>query len=70
MKKRIRRQGFFIFLSVIGVVIGAKIFWVPYSNNFLDYFTDIFGMLLVTLGFLLRISSRGYKAEESSEKNF
>ncbi len=65
MKKRIRYQGFFIFLLLVGAILGAKVFWASYTNNFLDYFTDIFGMLLVILGFLLHVSSRGYKAEES-----
>ncbi len=67
MKRRIRYHGVLIFLAIITVIVGEKIFLVSYAADFTDYFTDILGVILVTIGFLVRISARGYKAEMSHQ---
>ncbi len=63
MKKRIKIQGFLI-LSGLGCVIFFYRYLIPLAEeNSLRKFLDIIGIILVLAGYLLRISSRGVKAE-------
>lgn len=66
MKRRIRYHGFLIFVLLTAVILTGKFLLASYRNEIIDYLTDIFGMFLVFVGFLLRISARGYKEENSS----
>ncbi|MDD5155198.1 MAG: isoprenylcysteine carboxylmethyltransferase family protein [Candidatus Omnitrophica bacterium] len=66
MKKRIGIQGFLMFTALITTVIFFK-YLVPTRNGgILKLFLDVFAVLLMTCGFLLRISARGYKAQHSA----
>lgn len=63
MKKRIKIQGFLIFLAVVTVAVFYKhlIPLKPYGTSRLV--VDIFGIALFLSGYFLRIAARGYKAK-------
>jgi protein-S-isoprenylcysteine O-methyltransferase Ste14 len=63
MKKRIKIQGFLIFLAVIALIVFYK-HLLPVSQNSISRTTvDGIGVMLFLLGYSLRIMARGYKAE-------
>jgi len=65
MKKRIKIQGFLIFLAVITTILLSKFPFPYWKKEPLDEFLDAVGIVLVLFGFLFRIAARGYKEEES-----
>lgn len=67
MKKRIGIQGFLIFLAIITTILLSKFLFPHWNGKIGDEFLDTLGIALVFLGFLFRISARGYKSEKSSE---
>lgn len=67
MKKRIKIQGFLIFLAVTLTILLSKFLFPRWKQQALDEFLDALGIGLVLFGFLFRIAARGYKAEVSNE---
>jgi protein-S-isoprenylcysteine O-methyltransferase Ste14 len=65
MKKRIKINAVVIFLSLL-VVAFFSFKLIRNSKGPLDDFLEVLGVSLVFLGQLLRVSSRGYKAEHSA----
>ncbi|MFA4889729.1 MAG: methyltransferase [Candidatus Omnitrophota bacterium] len=65
MKKRIKVNGFLIFAAVMLVIIFPRVFLREYCVVLAEKLTRIFGVFLVLSGQLLRVSARGYKAENS-----
>jgi protein-S-isoprenylcysteine O-methyltransferase Ste14 len=64
MKKRIRINGAIIFLAALSIVLFPKAFLRLRASR-LEVGLAYWGMALVMMGLLLRVSSRGYKAENS-----
>lgn len=67
MKKRIFIQGFLMSASLIMVFFLSKYLFVNWKSVFLDRLFDFLGLVVVLMGFLFRISARGYKAECSKD---
>ncbi|MCX5714907.1 MAG: isoprenylcysteine carboxylmethyltransferase family protein [Candidatus Omnitrophica bacterium] len=65
MKKRLKINGILIAIAAVLVIIFPKIFLQGRSINLSAWFIRICGIILIILGQLLRISARGYKAENS-----
>jgi protein-S-isoprenylcysteine O-methyltransferase Ste14 len=64
MKNRIKVNGIFLLLSILAVVFFPRII-IRYGNFAFDEFWEALGVSLILLGQLLRVSARGYKAEQS-----
>ena len=69
MKIRIKIQGVLIFLSLGAVILLSNFVFHHHRQPFLDGALNALGMGLVLFGFLLRISARGYKEENTSNGN-
>lgn len=67
MKKRIRLQGMLVSLATLAAVFLAKYLFPEWKKEAADGFFDFVGMFIALLGFLFRITARGYKSEYSSE---
>lgn len=65
MKKRIGIQGFLMFAAIMAMIVFFKYLVPPRNGGILKLFLDVFAILLIIHGFLLRISARGYKAQHS-----
>ncbi|MCX5697126.1 MAG: isoprenylcysteine carboxylmethyltransferase family protein [Candidatus Omnitrophica bacterium] len=65
MKKRLKINGVLIFISAALIILFPHIFLRRYSAVLADQAVRISGVLLVIIGQLLRVSARGYKAENS-----
>lgn len=63
MKKRIKLQGFIIFLAVLALIFYARYLLRAPQESISAYILNTLGFILVLLGFFLRITARGYKAE-------
>lgn len=67
MKKRIKIQGFLVFVSLVLTLLLSKIIFPHWKNETQDGFFDAIGITLVLCGFLFRIVARGYKEEKSQQ---
>ena len=67
MKKRLKINGIIMFLAAVVVVAFPTVFFRIESFNKWDRFAEIFGVAFILLGQLIRVSARGYKAENSKE---
>jgi len=65
MKKRIKINGFIIFLTVCLLAVFPDTFFRQPDDLRLDIIISVVGLLLIILGQFLRISARGYKSENS-----
>lgn len=65
MKKRIKINGFIIFVAMLLAAFFPSFFFRHNPNLFPDGFMEIFGIALILLGQIFRVSARGYKAEQS-----
>lgn len=65
MKKRIKIQGFLIFLATLATISLSKFVFPHWKKEPWDEFLDVVGIGLVLFGFLFRITARGYKQEKS-----
>lgn len=65
MKKRIGIQGFLVFSSFIIAVLFPKIFFPTGKEAILRRALCIVGIAMILFGFLIRITARGRKADES-----
>ena len=66
MKKRLKINGIIIFFIVLLIAFSPGIFFrkeiVP---TYWDEIAEIFGIAVILLGQIIRVSGRGYKAEKS-----
>lgn len=67
MKRRIKIQGFLLFLTMVITILLATFLFPHWKEENIDEFLDVVGIGFVLFGFLFRISARGYKAEKSSD---
>lgn len=65
VKKRIKINGWIIALSFLAVVIFPNIFLRRPQEFFLDQAAKLTGIILITLGQVIRASARGFKSERS-----
>jgi len=65
MKKRIKANGMIIFLAVLLLFLFPRAFMRINAGGVLEEAAKISGSALILLGQLLRVSGRGYKAENS-----
>ena len=63
MKRRIKIQGFLIFLATIALIFFAKYLFADVWRGRAEWYRDILGLTMIFWGFFLRILARGYKAE-------
>jgi len=66
VKKRIGIQGFLMFAAIIATILFFQYLVPARQGGILKLLMDVLAILLVTAGFLLRISARGYKGEHSA----
>ena len=66
MKKRIQIQGFLIFLGLMTSIILSKYIFAHRQDSFWDIFFGSLGLGLLFIGFLFRISARGYKKDKAA----
>jgi len=64
MKQRIKLNGIALFLSILAVVVFPRII-IRQAGFVFDDFWEILGVSFILGGQLLRVSARGYKAEQS-----
>ena len=67
MKRRLKINGFIVFLAVLAAIIFPRIFFRHDSIMLADEMAEILGVAFVLLGQVLRASARGYKSEHSQE---
>lgn len=67
MKKRIKIQGILIFLALLLSFLLFKFLFPDWQKETMDEFLDALGIVVVLMGFLFRITARGYKVEYSRE---
>ncbi len=67
MKKRIKIQGFLLFLAVTISILLSKFLFHQWKYEATDEFLDALGIGVACFGFLFRVAARGYKAERSSQ---
>ncbi len=67
MKARIRMQGFLICLGVVALIFFYKYLLPDPVGKGTRYIRSVAGLLAVLLGYLLRISARGFKAERNPD---
>jgi len=63
MKKRIKFQGFIIFLAVLALIFYSRYLLRTPQENALVNLLNALGFILALFGFFLRITARGYKAQ-------
>lgn len=63
MKRRIKIQGFLIFLAIIALIFFAKYLFADTWGGKAEWGRDILGIAMIFWGYFLRILARGYKAE-------
>lgn len=63
MKKRIKLQGFIIFVAILALIFYARYLLHAPQESISAYALNALGFILVLLGFFLRIAARGYKSE-------
>ncbi len=66
MKKRILVNGFIMFATCFLIVLFPAIF-LRKDADFSDELIEVTGIVLILLGQIVRVSARGYKAENSKE---
>lgn len=65
MKKRLKTNGFLIFLALLLAIILPGIFFRLPDGGYADSSAKIFGFAFILLGQILRACGRGYKSEHS-----
>jgi protein-S-isoprenylcysteine O-methyltransferase Ste14 len=66
MKRRIRIQGMLMFLAVLLAILLRSFIFQNWGAPSLDMVFDLIGLVMIFKGFLLRITARGYKEENSA----
>jgi len=67
MKKRLKINGALILVAFIVLLFIPRFFFRSNLADWQDDFAEVIGMVLILLGFLWRLSARGYKAEHSKQ---
>ena len=67
MKKRLKINGIIMVCAGIGVIFFPKFFLRSYSGGLGGKGLEILGLALILLGQIIRVSARGYKAENSQD---
>lgn len=67
MKKRIKINGALIFFSLVSLILFPRIFFRYESQGFFNTVIETMGLSLILLGQMIRVSGRGFKAENSGE---
>lgn len=67
MKKRIKINGFIIFVAAVVMAIFPKIFFRSAPVSLMALAAEISGLTFVLLGLLFRASARGYKAQNCKD---
>lgn len=67
MKKRIKIQGFLIFVSVLAVIFFYKYILQSPPEKIVNIVLTVVGLLLIIAGYFWRIISRGQKAEANPD---
>jgi len=67
MKKRIRLQGFLIFLGLSISLIFSKYLFARPESAALNDFLDFLGFIAVGAGFLFRMAARGFKKDHTGQ---
>ncbi|HOX54072.1 MAG: isoprenylcysteine carboxylmethyltransferase family protein [Candidatus Omnitrophica bacterium] len=67
MKQRLKTNGVLIFIALVVLLLMPQIFFRAHITNWSDDFIEIMGFISILLGFLWRLSARGYKAERSKQ---
>ncbi len=67
MKKRLKINGVIIFLAMLIIVLFPELFFRSGAENLFNEALEVFGIALIFLGLLFRISARGYKSEHSRQ---
>ena len=65
MKRRIRIQGMLMFLAVLLAILFRRFIFQNWGDPYLDVVLDFAGLVMIFKGFLLRITARGHKEENS-----
>ena len=65
MKKRLKINGVIMVAASVLVVVFPRIFFRDESAGLLAECTEILGVVLILIGQIIRVSARGYKAENS-----
>jgi protein-S-isoprenylcysteine O-methyltransferase Ste14 len=65
MKTRIKINGFIMFCVFLLIVISPGTFFRNENNAAFNAITEVFGISFILLGQILRVSARGFKAENS-----
>ncbi len=65
MKRRLKINGFIIFIAVLLIVIFPSLFFRRGYPHSLDELLEIFGVAFILLGQIFRVSARGLKSEHS-----
>lgn len=65
MKKRLKINGFIMFIAVFLVAVFPSVFFRYNSTGYFDEIAEILGIVFILLGQIFRVSARGYKSEHS-----
>ncbi|MFA6350637.1 MAG: isoprenylcysteine carboxylmethyltransferase family protein, partial [Candidatus Omnitrophota bacterium] len=65
MKKRIKTNGFIIFFTVVLIAVFPDKFLRLQGGRY-DFLVQILGLLIMFLGIIFRVASRGFKSEHSA----
>jgi len=67
MKKRLKINGIIMGIAALIIVFFPRVFIRRYSGGFWEEAVELLGFALIFLGQIIRVSARGYKAENSQE---
>ena len=67
MKKRLKINGFIIFLVIVLIALFPKVFFRKVDAYLSDGVAEVFGIAFILLGQIFRASARGYKSEYSRQ---
>jgi len=65
MKKRLKINGIIMFVATVILAAFPGFFYRRFTPGFMDSALEIFGLAFILLGQLFRVSSRGFKSENS-----
>ncbi|MFA4842964.1 MAG: methyltransferase, partial [Candidatus Omnitrophota bacterium] len=65
MKKRLKIDGIIIFCAFVVMMLFPSLFFRRDKITSLDQAAEMFGVALILLGQILRVSARGFKSENS-----
>lgn len=69
MKARLKKNGALIFIATAILLFLPRLFFRAQLAHWQDDMAEVFGFTFILLGFIWRISARGYKSEQSRQGN-